>query len=162
VTVFYRPDMEETPAGLLSEPQVMPSNPKQFYGDTKIPLHLFPTTAIALGSMALLDGREKYGTDNYRASPVEVMTYVGAALRHLLSYAEGRDTDEDSGLPELAHALACLAILVDAGYAGSLIDNRKFPGGFHKAMAEMRPLVQKIKDTHAKKNPKHYTIQDAR
>lgn len=139
---------------------VMPANPKQFYGDTKVPLHLFPMPAIVLGCMAFLDGREKYGQDNFRAAPVEAMTYVRASLSHINSYAEGEDTPPDSLLPHLSHALACIAILIDAQYAGSLIDNRKYPGGYQKALAEMQALVQPIRDMHADREPKHFTIAD--
>lgn len=41
--------------------EAMPSNPKQFYGDTKVPLHLFPMPAIVLGAMGMLEGRRNTG-----------------------------------------------------------------------------------------------------
>lgn len=138
----------------------MPPNPKQAYGDRKVPLHLFPSTAVAVGAMGMLEGREKYGQDNFRGSPVEAMTYVRAALSHVFSYAEGEWTPDDSPVPHLGLALCCIAILIDAHYAGSLIDNRKYPGGYRAAIAEMQPLVQKLRDMHADKNPKHYTAMD--
>lgn len=138
----------------------MPTNPKQFYGDTKVPLHLFPMPAIVLGAMGMLDGREKYGQDNFRAAHVEAMTYVRACLSHVMAYAEGEWNPADSPVPHLGLALSCIAILIDAHYAGSLIDNRKYPGGYQKAIAEMQPLVQAIRDMHAGKDPKHYTIAD--
>lgn len=139
----------------------MPMNPKQAYGDTKVPLHLFPMPAIALGAMGMLEGRQKYGQDNVRAAPVEAMTYVRAAMSHIFLYAEGEWLPNDSLVPHLGLALSCIGILIDAHYAGSLIDNRKFPGGYAKAIAEMQPLVQKIRDMHADKSPKQYTIADA-
>lgn len=146
-------------------PDEMPANPKQFYGDTKVPLHLFPMPAIVLGAMGFLDGREKYGQDNFRAASIEAMTYVRAALSHINSYAEGEwapsESDTaDTSVPHLGLALASIAILIDAHYAGSLIDNRKYPGGYQKAIAEMQPLVQPTRDRHAGKDPKHYTIAD--
>lgn len=144
---------------MTSEP--MPANPKQIYGDNKVPLNLFPSTAIAVGAMAFMEGRLKYGQDNFRASKVEAMTYVRAAMSHILLYAEGEDTPNDSPVPHLGLALASIAILIDAHYAGSLIDNRKLPGGYAKALAEMQPIVQKLRDMHGDKNPRHYTIVDA-
>lgn len=141
--------------------QVMPSNPKQAYGDTKVPLHLFPSTAVAVGSMCMADGRGKYGQDNFRAAPVEAMTYVRAAMSHLFLWSEGEDSTTDSLLPHLGHALASVAILIDAHYAGSLIDNRKFPGGYQRAIEDMQKHVQRIHDSHADKSPKHWTIEDA-
>lgn len=135
-----------------------PPNPKQTFGDMKVPAHLFPTTAIVLGSMAFLEGREKYGQDNFRGSPVEAMTYIRALLGHTMSYMEGQDNDPDSGLPELAKMVACVAILIDATYAGTLIDNRKFPGGYQRAIADMQPHVARLRAMHADKRPLHYTI----
>ena len=140
----------------------MPPNPKQAYGDRKVPIHLFPSTAVVLGAMGFLEGREKYGQDNFRGSPVEAMTYVRAALSHVTAYAEGEWTPEDSPVPHLGLALASIAILVDAHYAGSLIDNRKYPGGYAQAVAEMQPLVQRLRDAFADRKPRHYTLQDAR
>lgn len=141
--------------------RALPPNPKQKYGDTKVPLHLFPMTAIALGSMGFLEGREKYGQDNFRGAPVEAMTYIRAAMSHLFLYSEGEWTPDDTPVPHLGLALASIAIIIDAHYAGSLVDNRKYPGGYFKAIAEMGPLVQQIRDQHAGKDPKHYTIADA-
>lgn len=138
----------------------MPANPKQFYGDTKVPLNLFPSTAIAVGAMGFMEGRLKYGQDNFRAAPVEAMTYVRAAMSHILLYAEGEDSPSDSPVPHLGLALASIAILIDATYAGSLIDNRKYPGGYQKALAEMQPLVAKLREMHGDKNPRHYDIRD--
>ena len=157
------PDTSILAAGYGSEcPQVMPANPKQAYGDTKVPLHLFPTTAVALGAMAFLEGREKYGSDNFRAAPIEAMTYIRAALSHIFLYREGEWVPDDSVVPHLGLALASIAILIDAHYAKSLIDNRNFPGGYVEVLKEMQPLVQKIRDQHRKKNPKHYDIRDAK
>lgn len=151
----------DPPGEFRQDMHTMPTNPKQFYGDQKVPLHLFPMPAIVLGCMAFLEGREKYGLDNFRGSHVEAMTYVRAALSHIQLWAEGEWVPSDTPVPHLGLALACIAILIDAYYAGSLIDDRKYPGGYVKAVAEMQPLVQQIRDLHAGKNPKHYTIQDA-
>jgi hypothetical protein len=150
--------------GNVKEP-APPLNPKQAYGDAKVPLHLFPSTAVVLGSMGMLEGREKYGQDNFRGNPIEAMTYIRAALSHIYHYAEGQWNPDDSPVPHLGLALASLAILVDAHYAASLIDNRKLPGyegnrAFEAAVKEMQPLVQPLRDTYADRNPKHYDIKD--
>lgn len=139
----------------------LPANPKQIFGDKKVPLHLFPSTAIAVGCLSFLEGALKYGSDNFRAAPVEAMTYVRACMGHLTAWAEGRDIDPDSGLPELGKAIACIAILIDAKAAGTLIDNRKYPGGWHALMAELEQHVPRLRELHADKEPKHYTIADA-
>lgn len=145
----------------LKPVDVMPSNPKQFYGDTKVPLHLWPMPATVLGCMGMLEGKLKYGTDNFRGVPVEIMTYVRAAMSHLFLFAEGEWAPNDSPNPHLGLALASIAIIVDAWYAGTAIDNRKFPGGYDKAVAEMQPLIAKLQELHGSKTPKHYSIADA-
>lgn len=141
-------------------PVEMPADPKQAYGDRKVPLNLFPLPAIVLGSMAMLEGQEKYGRDNFRGNPVEAMTYARAALSHLYAYIEGEWESDDSPVPHLGAALASIAIIVDAHYAGTLIDNRKYPGGYKRAIKEMQEIVQRIREQHAGKNPRHFTIQD--
>lgn len=137
-----------------------PTNPKDAIGSDKVPLHLWPTTATALGSMALLDGACKYGRTNYRAIGVRASIYYDAAMRHLSRWFEGENTDPDSGLPHLAHVLACVAIVVDADAAGKLNDDRMIKGGYPELLASLTPLVADIKARYKDKNPKHYTIQD--
>ena len=141
--------------------QEKPTNPKDAIGSDKIPLHLWPTTATALGSMALLDGACKYGRSNYRAIGVRASIYYDAAMRHLSKWFEGEEEDKDSGLSHLAHALACLAILVDAKAAGKLNDDRMIAGGYLNMLDDLAPLVPQVKAHHADKAPKHYTIEDS-
>ncbi|WP_324730993.1 dATP/dGTP diphosphohydrolase domain-containing protein [Pseudomonas paeninsulae] len=135
-----------------------PSNPKDLVGSGKLPIHLWPATATALGSLGLLDGMMKYGRSNFRAVGVRASIYFDAANRHLNAWFEGENADPDSGLPHLAHALACLAIIVDAEAAGKLTDDRMHPGGYRKLLTELTPHVARLKDMHAGKSPKHYTI----
>lgn len=139
-----------------------PANPKDLIGSGKLPLHLWPTTATALGAMGLLDGMLKYGRSNFREIGVRASIYYDAALRHLGAWFEGEDLDPDSGLPHLAHALACLAILVDAQAAGKLNDDRMVAGGYRALVTELTPHVARLKALHAGKDPKHYTIADSR
>lgn len=142
--------------------ETKPTNPKDAIGSDKIPFHLWPETASALGSLALLDGALKYGRSNFREIGVRASIYYDAARRHLNKWFEGEDTDPDSGLPHLAHALACIAILVDAQACGKLNDDRMTPGGYLRLVQEMTPHVARLKALHADKSPKHYTIADRR
>jgi hypothetical protein len=137
-----------------------PTNPKDLIGSGKLPLHLFPTTAIAEGSLAMLEGALKYGRGNFRAIGVRATIYIDAALRHLFAYLEGEDTAVDSGISHLGHALACVAILVDAKWAGKLNDDRLVAGGYHNAAGALTPEVQRLKEKYADRSPKHYTIED--
>lgn len=137
-----------------------PSNPKDIIGASKIPLHLWPETATILGTLACMDGALKYGRSNYRAIGVRSTIYVDAAKRHLNAWLEGEECAPDSGVPHLGHALACIAIIVDAEAAGKLNDDRNVKGGYHEMIEKWTPLVAEIKARHAEKSPKHYTIQD--
>lgn len=137
-----------------------PTNPKDVVGSGKLPLHLWPGTATATGCLALLDGALKYGRSNWREAGVRYSIYIDAAVRHMLAAFEGEDADPDSGLPHEAHALACLAIIVDARAAGKLVDDRAYPGGYRKLIEELTPHVAHLKQLHAERNPKHYTIAD--
>lgn len=138
------------------------TNPKDAIGSDKVPLHLFPLTAIIYGCLAMLEGLLKYGRSNFRAIGVRSSIYYDAARRHLDAWFEGEDTDPDSGLPHLGKALACIAILIDAKAAGKLNDDRMVVGGFSETLKELTPHVKRLKDQHADKTPKHYTITDNR
>lgn len=137
-----------------------PTNPKDAIGSDKLPLHLWPETATALGCLGMLDGALKYGRSNFRAIGVRASIYVDACRRHLNKWFEGEELDPDSGLPHLSHALACLAILVDAQAAGKLTDDRNLAGGYAALVAELTPHVARLKTLHARRTPKHYTIED--
>lgn len=139
---------------------VKQSNPKDAIGSDKLPIHLWPTTATIMGSIGLLDGMLKYGRSNFRGIGVRASIYVDACQRHLNAWFEGEDEDPDSGVPHLAHALACLAILVDAQAAGKLNDDRMVEGGYRKLVTELTPHVARLKKMHEGKNPHHYTRED--
>jgi len=136
------------------------SNPKQAFADRKIPIHLWPDTATIMGSLALLDGALKYGRANWREAGVQASTYHDACRRHLASWFEGQDDDPDSGLPHLAHCLACIAILFDSQAKGNLTDDRQYPGGYEKLVKEMTQHVTRLKEKYKGKSPKHWTTQD--
>lgn len=140
--------------------ETKPTNPKDTIGSSKLPLHLWPATATAMGSIGLLNGALKYGRSNWRAAGVRASIYVDACKRHLDAWFEGEETDPDDGAPHLAAALACLAIIVDAKAAGMLNDDRQFPGGYRQLLDELTPHVERLKAHHAGKEPKHWTIAD--
>ncbi len=134
-----------------------PLNPKDAIANGKIPMHLWPATATAMGAIGLLDGMNKYGRLNWREAGVRASVYVSACQRHLTAWFENEDNDKDSGIPHLAHALACLAILVDADAAGKLTDDRQYPGGYRKLMNELTPLVAMVNEKYKDRpEPKHY------
>lgn len=137
------------------------TNPKDAVGSSKLPIHLWPKTATIMGTLGLLEGMLKYGRLNWREAGVRASIYYDALDRHISAWFEGEDFDPDSGMPHLAHALACLAILVDAQAAGKLVDDRQYNGeGYRTLVEELTPHVDRAKGNHADKSPKHYTLED--
>jgi len=100
------------------------TNPKTVYGIQKTPLHLIPPPALSAEAEVFGLGGRKYGPYNWREHTVSASVYQAAALRHLLAWWEGEDTDPESGQSHLAHARACLGILLDAAHHGKLNDDR--------------------------------------
>ena len=139
----------------------MAGNLKDRIGTTKIPMHMFPVSAIALGSIGMLNGALKYGRNNFRAEPIKASIYVAAALRHLHAWFEGEEVDPDDGVPHLGAALANLAILADAQAQGTLVDDRNFgdPARHRQFMQALTPLVARLTQQHACQTPEHYTLQ---
>lgn len=101
-----------------------PADPKKLYGDKKPPLAQLPLVALAHASCAHYDGDLKYGWRNWRDNPVEAMTYLNAAMRHLMLWQEGEEYARDTGVNNLGAVIACCAILLDAQANNALIDNR--------------------------------------
>lgn len=141
------------------------ANPKDAAGRAKVPLHLWPASATAAGAIGFLEGELKYGRNNFRATPVAASVYVAAAKRHLDEWMEGADVAADTGSPHLGNALACIAILVDAGVNGSLIDDRNYtmsPGAYERHLAELTAQVGSLKQQFAGRTPKHWDARDMR
>lgn len=138
-----------------------PTNPKDIIGSDKLPLHLWPETATVLGCLGLLEGALKYGRSNFRAVGVKASIYYDAARRHLNAWFEGEELDPDSGLPHMAHVLACAAIIVEAQARGNLVDDRMYPTSYRSWVEKYTPEVARLKQKYSSRNPKHYTIQDA-
>lgn len=142
-------------------PGTKPTNPKDAIGSDKVPMHLWPKTATILGTMGLLDGALKYGRSNWRAVGIRASIYYDAIDRHMSAWFEGEDIDPDSGLPHLAHALASLAIIVDAIAAGRFRDDRMIRGGYRSLIDALTPDVARLKARHVERIPHHYTIADS-
>lgn len=107
------------------------TNPKDLLGIKKPRLSLVPPSGFVYAALALGNGADKYGPYNWRDKKVQTMIYLEAAMRHMLSYQDGEEFSSDTSnpqVPHLAHALACLLILIDAKETGNLVDNRPKPG----------------------------------
>jgi hypothetical protein len=117
--------INSTPKKLTAEDS---DNPKTRYGLAKPPIALIPMTALVEEACTFRLGAKKYGPANWREKAVPASVYVNAALRHILSWYDGQDLDPESGASHLAHARACMAILIDAASCDKLIDDRPSAG----------------------------------
>jgi Domain of unknown function (DUF5664) len=136
------------------------TNPKEAIGSNKLPMHLWPTTATAYGCIGLMNGAGKYGRTNWRHAGVTASTYYDALRRHLDAWWEGEEVDPDDGVPHLSALLAGLAIVVDAISTGNFEDDRAYKIDYRKTVDLLTPHVQRLKELHKDKNPKHFTIRD--
>jgi hypothetical protein len=110
------------------------ANPKDKYGLAKVPLGLVPASSIIYQALAQRDGAGKYGPFNWREKPIKVSIFYDAALRHLLAWWDREELAEDSGVPHLGHALACIGIIIDAIEFGNVIDDRPPKGSAQRVL----------------------------
>lgn len=103
-------------------------NPKDLVGIKKVRLSLVPPSSMIYQALAMEDGAQKYGPYNWRENKVQASIYVDACYRHIQSWFDGENNASDSKKPHLAHAIACLGIIIDALETGNLVDDRPLPG----------------------------------
>jgi len=100
------------------------TNPKDAVGMKKVPMSVVSGPVMLAVGLAMLEGARKYGRHNYRVSGVRASVYYDAAMRHLMAWWEGEDTDPDSGLSHIIKAIASLMVLADANMSEKVIDDR--------------------------------------
>jgi hypothetical protein len=111
-------------------------NPKTAVGSAKVPLDLVPPVALHQLACVFADGAKKYGPYNWREKRISSSVYYAAALRHITAWWDGEDVAEDSGQHHLAHAMACLTLVLDSQELGMLNDNRPPKGPVPKLQKE--------------------------
>lgn len=89
-------------------------------------LSLVPLVALVEEARGFMLGEQKYGRYNYLRG-MESSRLVAAALRHILAWECGEDTDPESGASHLGHARCCLAMLLHTQQLGTLKDTRFRP-----------------------------------
>ena len=87
-------------------------------GNEKLRFDLLSAQVLDDLVRTMMCGAKKYGDYNYRelaADDVDKFNeaYYAAAMRHIQSWRMGENIDQESDLPHLAHAMACLLILQD-------------------------------------------------
>ena len=118
-----------TSAGVPHHAQTVDqTNPKDLIGVKKVSLTKLPPVAVLHTAHAMMNGAVKYGQYNWRDKAVRASIYVDACERHLHAWFDGEEDAADSGVHHLGHAMACLAILLDAQETGNLVDDRPATG----------------------------------
>lgn len=81
------------------------------YDDGKDMWDLLPVDSLREIVKVLTHGSRKYSPRNWELG-LEYNRPYGAALRHLTSFWEGEDLDDETGLEHLAHAACCILFLL--------------------------------------------------
>jgi hypothetical protein len=122
--------------------EVKDTNPKDAIGVKKVSTSVIPGSAIFHLGTAMMDGAGKYGPYNWRKGPVKSSVYIDAAERHMRLWFEGEERAKDSGVHHLAHAMGCMAILLDAWEHGMLTDDRPAPGQLGSVLDWLNGMVK--------------------
>lgn len=169
---FVRVDNSGATCGQVSYPDAVyldnmakalkPTNPKDAAAFDKAPLHLVPASFKAYTAMALAEGAMKYGAWNWRAAGVRSSVYVSALNRHIDKWFNGEEFDPETGVPHLANAAACLAVLIDSKTQMNLTDDRPPQQRGYPALVNTQTpgVLTKLRGLFGSKNPKHFTIND--
>ena len=140
------------PLSTLRASKLPDSNPKTAHGCKKVPMHLVPPIVIASLAMAWKSGAEKYGPYNWRepGAGISSSTYYAACLRHLSAWWDGEDNDPDNKkVSHLAHAAACLGMLIDAGSIPGQLNDDRPPKGAVSGFLEGNRLEASTQQTPA-------------
>jgi hypothetical protein len=147
---------------LEMESDIKPVNPKHSLGVSKVPLHLVSGVVKAYQAVAHFLGNVKYGAWNYIGSQVTASVYVSALYRHMDKWVSGEKYDKADGTPHLANALACINILIDAEYHGTLVDDRPPSVDLDPLYKELEGIMAKIREKYKDADPYHYSIKDTK
>jgi len=137
------------------------TNPKDAIGCKKVPLHLVPSSGIAMTALAFLEGALKYGKYNWRVAGVRSSIYLDAMNRHYEKYLNGEDVDVNTGVSHLASICACAMIIMDAQLCGKLNDDRPPRAPVGDLIDFLAGDVRRLQEIFKDHRPHQYTIADA-
>jgi hypothetical protein len=81
------------------------------YDKEKLRWSLLPLEALQDVVNVLEFGAKKYAPDNWKYVDNAQARYWDAAMRHMIAYKIDNQTDSETGLSHLAHAICCLLFL---------------------------------------------------
>lgn len=151
--VTYHPIQQKEPILIKSG-----INPKQGAGSMQLSPTLVSPLTVAHISLAKLNGKGKYGGANFIGTNVTMTTYLDAMQRHLDKIRMGEEFDEVDDVSHWGAIGAGIDIILCARAAGTLDDDRLRCDGQLEAYKALTPMVKKLTELHAGKNPKHYLM----
>lgn len=93
------------------------------YDGGKPDLSILSNVALNEIAKAFQFGANKYGRYNYLGG-FEWTRLISACLRHVYAFAWGEENDSESGIHHMAHAGACVIMILDHVLRGLGTDNR--------------------------------------
>lgn len=81
------------------------------FDNDKIRMDLLCPFAMEELGKVLKYGANKYAPNNWTKG-IQTSRLIGAALRHIFAYAKGENTDPETGLSHIAHAMCCCMFIV--------------------------------------------------
>lgn len=100
---------------------------RKFDGD-KTRWDLVQPLAMQEYAQVMTYGARKYEPDNWRKVPDAKKRYFAALLRHVWSWWLGETHDPESGYHHLAHAMCCVAFLLEPELESGTTTVRPKPG----------------------------------
>lgn len=157
--ITVRDERPTDPAPPLEAPRGKPTNPKDRAATNRLDLTLFPDSAAAYGALAFTEGDAKYGGYNWRVAGVQASVYVAACGRHLRKWFHGQDDDPQTGVPHLANALACIAVIIDSVEQGNLKDDRPPKQDHASLLARFEKIVAALHATYPNGPARHRAVK---
>lgn len=90
----------------------------------KVRMDLLPVYPLQEVAKVLTFGATKYAPNRWRKG-MEWSRLYGAVLRHIFAWFRGQDTDPETGLSHLAHAICGLMFLLEYSRTGAGTDDRE-------------------------------------
>lgn len=95
------------------------------FDGTKVQTSLFPVRAYLATCKVFTYGGQKYSIGNWKEGDgFKYTRLLNAMDRHIKAFQMGEDKDNETGMPHLAHAMCCLAMLLEACETNTGIDDR--------------------------------------
>ena len=136
-------------------------NPKDVLALSRLPMGLVPDSMAVYASTGFLEGALKYGRYNWRIAGVSASIYNDALQRHVADWWGGEDYDPKTGVHNLASALCCIGIILDAEVCGKLTDDRPPAAPISELIDAQADLIKHLQELLKEHNPHQYTIKDS-